>query len=271
MSNTITYKPLFDLNILHHYFLDNGATIFVNTTTPEVFSGHNVKNYLHVSPSLATEKLLKENKMLFKATTSGVSCLIATKSFTDLTPSRDLKNVILNFLIYVKDPLFGNYTKHSGEVNDVYYFANHSNNAITELNTLGKLNELSDVATPLDSYKVAYARTKSNDSTYEKLMASLSPEEQRGLFGVVSIELEDLLSSDKVPEAVNELKIVFKNRKTTWVYVNKTEEEHRVLEQPFVKKGKITITKGAKNYPMGTPSDQLVFPEDKPIETRIYI
>ena len=102
-------------------------------------------------------------------------------------------------------------------------------------------------------------------------MGSLSPDEQRRLFGVVSVKLEDLLSSDKVPTAPTELKIVFKNRKTSWVYVNKTGEEHRVLAQPFVKKGKITVTKGTKNYRMATPSDQMIFPVGQPIETRIYI
>ena len=108
-------------------------------------------------------------------------------------------------------------------------------------------------------------------------MASLSPDEQRGLFGVVSIKLEDLLSSDKVPTTPTELKIVFKNRKTIWVYVDKEgTEKGRSILHPFVKRGRFNVIKTGTtttvlNYRMGTPSDQTMFPVGQPIETKIYI
>jgi len=212
---------------------------------------------------------------LFKATTSGASCLVATKSDTDLSPKRDLKNVILDFLIYVKDPLFAKYTAGLENLKDVYFFANHSDGVANEVTS--KLNKLSDSATTLNNYRVAHASTTDQSSKYEKIMAAINPEQQRGLFGIVSIKIEDILSSGKVLETTTELKIVFKNRKTIWVYVDKEgNEKGRSILHPFVKKGRFKIIKTgttttALNYRMATPSDQLHFPKDKPIETRIYI
>jgi len=269
MSNSITYKQLFNLNVFHNYFLDNSTPPFDNTKLPEVFSGHNVKNYLHLKPSFTTEKLLSQNKLLFKATTSGATCLISVDE--DAKPKRDLSGVFVDFLIYTTDPLFGKYTEGINNLKDVYYFSNHAEAGIIKLDEdLSRLNILSENATSLDAYKVAYDVTK--DSAYEKLTATLTPEEQQGLLGVVSIKLEDLLDANKVPTDAKEFKILFSNRKTSWVYVNQSGvEQFRVLAQPFVKKGKISITNADTSYRMATPSDQMFFPEGNPIETKIYI
>lgn len=258
MSNTINYKPLFNLNVFHNYFLDNGTTAFDDKKLPEVFSGHNVKNYLHLTPSLATEKLLSQNKLLFKATTSGATCLVAVNE--ENNPKRDLSGVFVDFLMYTTDPLFGKYTEGIDNLKDVYYFSNHSSLVAS------KINVLVDDPIALSNYKVT------NAIAYETLMATVTPEEQRGLFGIVSIKLEDLLSGNIVPTDETEFKILLANRKTIWVYVDKDKvEQHRAGTQPFVKKGKISITNGSIAYRMATPSDQMIFPEGNPIETKIYI
>ena len=271
MSNTISYKSIFNLNIMHHYFLDNGELAFINTKAPEVFSGHNVNNYLHLTPSMATEKRLTSNQLFFKTTTSGATCLVSTKSYTDLTPKVDLSNATLDFLMYVKDPLFGKYTEHSGGIKDIYYFSNHTDGIASLINN--KINDLSATAAALNDYKVIEESTQNKDSKYEKIMATLTPKEQVGLFGIVSVKLSTLLNAAKVPTSPKEFKIVFQNKKTNWVYVDKDgTEKERSKQYPFVKRGKIKIIKNGTTdteikYRMATPSDQPM----SATETKIYI
>ncbi|GGG26342.1 hypothetical protein GCM10011344_28800 [Dokdonia pacifica] len=268
MSSTITYLPIFNLNILHNYFLDVGDTkIFDDTQKPANLSSYNVSEFLHITPSQDTKRVLANHKVVFKTTTDGGTCFISVDQ--DSKPVIDSTNVTVTLLVYSKDAFFEKYTDIKASPKGVYFFTNDPTEPDNEINAL------SDTASNLDEYKVVSSMDPM--SKYQELLGTLTGKEQRSLLGIVSIKLDELLVAGAVGDTT-EFKIVLKNRKTIWVYL---EQDGTVASQtgqtlPFTQKGNI-IPKDAANadipHRMATPFDAFNYPEDsnQPIETQIYI
>ena len=124
MSSTIKYLPIFNLNILHNYFLDkideNGnIVIFDDTQKPEVLSTYNVSDFLRVVPSKNTQRALKNHRAVFKTTTNGATCFISVDQGE--MPVIDATDATVDLLIYSRDPSFEKYTDIERNLNDVYF------------------------------------------------------------------------------------------------------------------------------------------------------
>lgn len=268
MSSTITYLPIFNLNILHNYFLDIGdTTIFDDTQKPETLSNYNVADFLRIVPSQQTKRILANHKVVFKTTTDGGTCFISVDQ--DAKPVIDSTDVTVDLLVYSRDAFFEKYTDMDTSEEGIYFFTNNPEVPANEINAL------SDAATNLENYKVASSTDPM--STYQELLSALTGREQRSLLGIVSIKLDELLVGGAVSDAT-EFKIVLKNRKTIWVYLNQdgTVASQTGTTLPFTQKGKI-IPEDATNtvipYRMATPFDAFAYQTDpnQPIRTQIYI
>ena len=139
---------------------------------------------------------------------------------------------------------------------------------------------LTGSATDLNLYKVSTNIDPNIGpiSKYEKLLSALTGRERRSLLGIVSIKIDTLFVGREVKDPPTEFKIVLKNRKTIWVYLNQedgSEESRTGTEQPFMHKG--NITPRDKNdstipYRMATPSDAFAYQtKNGPIHTQVYI
>ncbi len=273
MKYNIQYKPLFTLNILHSYFLDNGETAFNDTEKPGAFSNYNVNDYIKIKPSQRTEQVLKNHKLIFKPTASGITCLVQAghKVGTEpklFEPKIDISDLTFDILLYVTDPLFEKYTEIDPLKNSLFSFPYDGEPGF-------QLNILADnPSTEITNYSVVDAEAK------KTLMEKLTPKESIGLLGLVSIKASSLLTGSTINDPVDELKIAFKNRKTIWRYLDQSGAEvystaQRVLPQnkalPFVKKGNITVTgTDSTTYRMANPSDTMDTTSEPNI-TEIYI
>ncbi|MDZ4153854.1 MAG: hypothetical protein U1E01_22495, partial [Methylicorpusculum sp.] len=72
---TLSYRRLFEVRILHHYWLDQGATAFDLISVPrkkeQRLQDYDVRSLLEIMPSPATVKLLKAHRAVFCKTALG--------------------------------------------------------------------------------------------------------------------------------------------------------------------------------------------------------
>jgi len=118
MNLTISYNFLFEVKILHHYFLnkgmDNFATMPVNEQAAMMLL-YDVRNIFHITPSVQTKKDLERYHCLAKPTANGL--IVGIKTETDpgppktITPFQPLDDdLLLTFHIHLQDFQLLNYT-----------------------------------------------------------------------------------------------------------------------------------------------------------------
>jgi hypothetical protein len=117
MSLLLSYKPLLEVKVIHHFWLDRGKTKFQipeNFTSIEpwhVPEGYDIANFLRILPDNATASRLKGLGMVFRQTPHGFSIYCRKDNNSPDKPfiEPDLSDK-LTFFVYLKDPRFYNYT-----------------------------------------------------------------------------------------------------------------------------------------------------------------
>lgn len=102
----IGYKRLFEVRLLHHYWLDDGSALF--DTLPEsrrtnLLLTYDSRSFIEITPTSTTTNKLKGLRGVFKNTAAGF--VVAVPS-TTLIPD----NEVFSFIITIKDAAFSNYT-----------------------------------------------------------------------------------------------------------------------------------------------------------------
>lgn len=119
MGELITngYKRLFEIRILHHYWLDDGATVFDLISTQEQrdkrLLSYDMRQFLSVLPTASTSKSLRGFKCVYKNTALG--CVVAVPQ--DAVVPVETK---LEFAVMVMDPAFYNYTALTLQPQKIY-------------------------------------------------------------------------------------------------------------------------------------------------------
>ena len=117
MGGTTLYRTLFQVRILHHYFLNKGAEMFDNIAEEkdktEIFRNYDIQEFLTIEPTESCKKLLKQYRCVFKVTRDGFlvgirSRKISTDKFKALF--KPAGNLHFSFLISFIDNFFINYT-----------------------------------------------------------------------------------------------------------------------------------------------------------------
>ena len=135
---TISYNILFEVNILHHYFLNRGQKNFAVMNEKEqakVLLKYDVQDFLEISPSAKCQRLLERCRCLFKKTSTGI--IVGTQAVSKKgNPKRDkpfckiANDQVFTFHIYLKDFDLLNYTDLplTGTADQVYLFSNLKGN-----------------------------------------------------------------------------------------------------------------------------------------------
>lgn len=111
MSERITtgYERLFEVRLLHHYWLDEGKGLFDPTTAIGMkrLLDYDVRNILSVAPTAATEACLKNLGWVFKNT--GVGFVVDVPK--EVPPLSDvLTDMHFDFVVAIQSAEFFNYT-----------------------------------------------------------------------------------------------------------------------------------------------------------------
>lgn len=129
MAFRTLYKTLFEIELLHSYFLDDGLSPYLSMNDDEKkeqLKKYNFSDYINVIPSYATHGTLRNHKLILRKGIEGFRILGSVIEENDKFKShRILQNDLkLTFLIYIKDYLFDNYTELIKTDNRLYYFSN---------------------------------------------------------------------------------------------------------------------------------------------------
>ncbi len=135
MALTSTYSILFELKILHHFFLNRGVKHFSTMTEEEQAEAllyYDIADFFHITPSDLTTNDLARHQCLFKPTATGL--IVGLKTEVDDGPPKKHKpfqsldnDLTFTFHIHLKDFNLLNYTALplSDNSGRLYLFTNH--------------------------------------------------------------------------------------------------------------------------------------------------
>lgn len=247
MTFSIQYKPFFEVQVLHNYFLNKGAVLFSAMSESDKqkrLAKYNMSHFISIEPDVDTISKLKGFGLVFKTDSTGFK-IWSRVEIDGITPFVSIDDdTYFTFLIRTSDSRFYNYTslkmEHAGRL---YYFSNRKpDGAPLNFSLISRSGEnIKTDETKLLNQELQNAVTK-------KLTAA----ERNGLFAMVRIyvkgdssvlNITDLAGGLKSPSPVFEL--LFDNRKSTWRYIFRTTQVVKPADDVKKEDGnaKILVTK----------------------------
>ena len=135
------YRPLFDVDIAHDYFLSRGDVVLeaqADVDRAALGNRYSVGDFLEVFPDDATMPVLAGHKLLFRNTGTGFRVAVrldpsASDTRPMVPPSGALR---LTFVLRLADTSFANYTELGPVTTSLYRFGNDSQNRTAGVNFL---------------------------------------------------------------------------------------------------------------------------------------
>lgn len=279
MSFSIQYKPLFKVDVLHLYFLNNGLKTFFTMTATEAakqLDGYDLNSFLSIAPTNETQEKLKGYNLVFKNTNSGFAVWTKVRSDDNAFPFIPLPDDLsLSFLVQIKDPTFYNYTDlKSANFGKTSYFSNRR--LSSEAPAFHLINKSGDHFSINETFILT-------PGSAAAVQGNLSPAEKMNLFGLIRLHMKAdvpalniIDSNGKISNPPKNFELVFANRKTFWRYIFRKDPKVKnnddvkmegadpnVLisksEQPLTQKGFISVELGGKDLP--NPDSKLIKPD----------
>jgi hypothetical protein len=134
MSYTLKYKKLFEVKLLHDYYLDKSDEFFTDLPPDEQkvqLNNYDVGNFLHVSPAEKSVKLMRDHRLIFKNTKQGFVLLCQLDNSDNNKPFIALDDLKLTFLLQGSNNYILNFTSLplSGNAGHIYYYSNLAGNS----------------------------------------------------------------------------------------------------------------------------------------------
>lgn len=279
MSYSIKYSELFQVNILHRFYLNNGLDDFgsMNDEDQEKrLENYNFQTFIRVVPTVETHRIITGHRLSIQVTGNGFKIWAKVDETDNKMPFISLDDDLrLSFLLQIKDPLFYNYTDLKPENTDkLYYLSNRS--LATEPNSFPLIDKAGG------NFNIDEDFILSDDGETAEL-EQLQMGEKRDLLGIVRIFMKGDNSSlnvtnnqGKIADPFEQFELNLKNRSTTWRYffdsnqqvtggddVKKENGDSNVLitksEQPLTQTGFISIELGGVELP--NPGTALIKPD----------
>lgn len=280
------YKTLFDIRILHHYFLDEGTDVYTASGSPAALQSrfdHNRKNYelsafMRIVPTVRTQKVLSNYKALFRQYKDGI--MVAIKDSGDnTTPFIPFDaSFFLDFTIEITDQYFVNYTNTNwNNASNLVYLSNLDPAAYTPP-TEDDLPAVPVAFKRLSQYNGSGSGTSMNIN----LLKDVDPKELNNKFGFIRIYLTGEPSEMSLA-ALNlgvyefssptpELNMYLANRSTRWRFLENQGATiaYTSNPQPLTKNGYIKTPPGNGNQTRYPNPDAKLIVEDPPLSGTYY-
>ena len=276
MSFNIQYKPLFKVDVLHLFFLNNGLKTFFSMNAVDAakqLDSYDLNSFFSVAPTNETQEKLKGYNLVFRNLNSEFAVWAKVRNDDNAFPFIPLPNDLsFTFLIKVKDSAFYNYTDLN--LGKTFYFSNRR--LSTEAPAFPLINKSGDHF----NINGTFALTPESEAAVQK---NLSSAEKMNLFGLIKLYMKadnsvlNIINPDgKITDPAKTFELVFANRKTIWRYIFRKDPkvknnddvkmegaDPKVLisksEQPLTQKGFISLGLGGKDLP--NPDTKLIKPD----------
>jgi len=233
------YKTLFDIRILHRFFLNEGADAYVESgggALQEQFDAnrlkYNLSDFMTIQPTQRTVKMLKNYHGVFRQYKDGIKVALKQVPYPDplpdpLPPADPFiafdDDFFLDFTIEINDQYFENYTDIDWDKNGLIYLSNK-----TPTGNYTPTLENEPPAVPVDFSLLSSYQTDVPGSSYDlNLLKDITARELQNKFGVIRVHLvgdvgeirltdPDPGNETKFNTTTPELDIYLKNRSVFW-------------------------------------------------------
>lgn len=261
MSYSQTYRTLFELQVLHEYYLNSGPDPFRGmdpTQQQQMLRNYAFDRFLKVIPTARTRKIMDNQKLLLRSDQRGLQVVAQIEETPPGTTAKPFiplaNNTELHFLVKINDPSFEIYTDLTLVRNQLFFFSNilppHTEPGFPFLPTAEE--QETDPSYISDAYRLVYSgdlREPNRSQEVIKLLG-ISREDQVGLLGVVVLrmhgDVHDIIdANDEIPAAPTRFVMEFANRSTIWKYYFQNSDYYAetTVPQPLTKNGYIVIDK----------------------------
>ncbi|GAB3027965.1 hypothetical protein [Spirosoma pulveris] len=152
-GTTSRYKRLFELRILHHYWLDNGSTLFDaldDVVKNRRLLTYDVRQFMSLTPTEATQKALKKLGGIYRTTTLG--CVVAVPDGTQVHA-----DTRFDLILTVQSPAFFQYTAQTLFRQTIGEYHNRSNDSYDRYKTgVPVLSNLTGVSRTINGVKALF-------------------------------------------------------------------------------------------------------------------
>lgn len=247
MAFSVKYIPLFNVNILHLFFLNKGISEYsaMNDENRSRQSElYNITSFLNIVTDQKTHQLLNGHKLVFKVSKTGFAVWSQVEGNSNIPFISLDDNLCLTFLLRLTDPCFFNYTRLNMEDSGkIYYLSNRKPG--TEPANFPLIPKPAG-NTMLDESFILSVNGQQTE------MNLLQDNEKKNLLGIIKIfmkgENPPLNITDaqgNVRNPATDFEIQLENRKTTWRYIFKSSQQVKGSDDVKKEDGnsKILITK----------------------------
>ena len=279
MSFEITYKPLFSVDILHKYFLNDGVREYHLMTEDEKqkqLEKYDTGLFFDILPAGETMQKLTGHNLVFKLQRKGFTVWCKVSEDNENKPFITLDDdLCFTFLIRIKDRLFFNYTNLPFDTSDKLFLFTNRKPALPAVFPLIKLTNIFSVID--QSYALP-------DDEARKYLSGLSVKEKKNLFGIVKIyvkgdttDLSITNTQGEIEGSGRKFEIFLSNRVSFWRYIfrkdksvdpgDDLESENGSTrsfitkeEMPLTYGGFVPVTLGGDELP--NPDARIIIPDD---------
>lgn len=276
------YKMLFDIRILHHFFLDEGSDVYQESGGGVPLQSrfdhnrltHNLPDFLRIVPTRRTQQVMKNHKVVFQQYDDGIRASMKRKpSIEPHQPFIEFgSDFMLDFTIEIVDPYFVNYTDIEwSHGDDLIYLSNADPTPYTPA------SEKHPPAVPVNFTRLSLYDTATPGASFNiNLLDKVEEDELLNKFGFIRIYLFGDAGTMGNPDEISlaepgdstifntttpELDLYLPNRETKWRYFadNGATTVYTSGYQPLTKNGYIKTPPGNGNqtkYP--NPDGKLV-------------
>lgn len=230
------YKTLFNFNLLHAYFLDNGEEKYhadnINdelsvAEKEEALSSYKLSDCIQILPNKKTKMITKNYKLLVRKHAAGIRILVSTlvvnaqdntETVERFNPFIELpEDLVLTFYIKATDNYFENYTDIiAKKEKQLYYLSNISSSVTNVFDANGSIEKWEDfLLTEAETRKLLYQLEKENEfaNTTPKLVTIADIDEAAIDAVEVKVTNETDLNEEEqeILDALNQAVTVAKN------------------------------------------------------------
>ncbi|XOV67699.1 MAG: hypothetical protein ACFHU9_00745 [Fluviicola sp.] len=265
-----SYRTLFDIRLLHRFFLDEDNDDYVESgggdKQPRFDNNrkkYDLSTFFRIVPTERTEKLLQNYKGVFQQYKDGVR--VALKQIPGTTPPQPFiafdSNFYLDFTIEIVDQYFENYTEIDINRDRLVYLSNLNPTTYTP----GTAND--PPAVTVDANLLSVYDTEVEGTIIDiNLLNDIKPDELLNKFGVLRIYLEgeaseiqlvDSMDNTKMNPSVPELNLYLRNRRVKWRFKNQIDQSVVYVtsnRRPLTQNGYMRMPPPAENSPERYPN-----------------